>query len=495
MNGSLRKVSGRFPEWMTKHLKGNTYVNLIFACSSGMRKLSRASTLPIGGIVWRGLGGVKLPDAFLQQDEGRGLGGVDFAYLSCTSQLEVAITYLDGKALPVIFKIQLGDIDRGCPVSFISQYPKEEELLIPAMSNIEITGSSYLMDTKFGRVSVYPARVNCNLKSMTLEEMQQRRQQELVGMLPYLKAELDQSLEPVIQALKENSKDRQGNQQGQACGVGMLLESLDVEAQIQKMESDFSAFSVDLKGPAKSAWLNIDENYKATIVTAIDFKKTITARLLKSVSGPDFEKVTGAALLKASTLGLADVVKQLLGAGANPGFTDGSNCTSAGGHYDPGQLEVSNYVCHANNATGCWKGDLRGKLGPISLAHPASAVTGVDRGGVELSEFIGRSVVVHATDGARIACGSVVRACTVWCLCLGHTAGRQLCVWVGYGKAVVLAIPVPGYRFQHADIQGPRLRQSDASLSCPSADIHLSVTRLLRSPVASCLWNPFVNTL
>lgn len=87
---------------------------------------------------------------------------------------------------------------------------------------------------------------------------------------------------------------------------------------------------------------------------------------------------------------------------------DGSNCASAGGHYDPGQLEVSNYVCHANNATGCWKGDLRGKLGPISLAHPASAVTGVDRGGVALSEFIGRSVVVHAADGARIACGSVV---------------------------------------------------------------------------------------
>ena len=178
MNGSLRKVSGRFPEGMTEHLKGNTYVNLIFACSSGMRKLSRASTLPIGGIVWRGLGGVKLPNAFVQQDEGRGLGGVDFAYLSCTSQLEVAITYLDGKALPVIFKIQLGDIDRGCPISFISQYPKEEELLIPAMSNIEITGSSYLIDTKFGRVSVYPARVNCNLKSMTLEEIHQRRQQE-----------------------------------------------------------------------------------------------------------------------------------------------------------------------------------------------------------------------------------------------------------------------------------------------------------------------------
>ena len=219
MNGSLRKVSGKFPEEMTRHLKGNKYVNLIFACSSGMRKLSRASTLPIGGIAWRGLGGVKLPNAFLTEDEGKGLGGVDFAYLSCSSKQEVAISYLGGKSLPVLFKIQLGDIDRACPISFISQFPKEEELLIPAMSNIEVTGRSYLLDTKFGRVSVYPARVNCNLKSMTLEQIEERRQTELVDMLPYLKAELDQSLEPVIQALKQTSKERQ------ACGVGMLLES------------------------------------------------------------------------------------------------------------------------------------------------------------------------------------------------------------------------------------------------------------------------------
>ena len=219
MNGSLRKVSGKFPEEMTRHLKGNKYVNLIFACSSGMRKLSRASTLPIGGTAWRGLGGVKLPDAFLKKYEGTGLGGVDFAYLSFTSKREVAISYVGRKSSPVLFKIQLGNIDRACPISFISQFPKEEELLIPAMSNIEVTGRSYLMDTKFGRVSVYPARVNCNLKSMTLEQIEERRQTELVDMLPYLKAELDQSLEPVIQALKQTSKERQ------ACGVGMLLES------------------------------------------------------------------------------------------------------------------------------------------------------------------------------------------------------------------------------------------------------------------------------
>ena len=54
MNGSLRKVSGRFPEEMTKHLKGNTYVNLIFACSSGMRKLSQAPSrsVALSGAAW-----------------------------------------------------------------------------------------------------------------------------------------------------------------------------------------------------------------------------------------------------------------------------------------------------------------------------------------------------------------------------------------------------------------------------------------------------------
>ena len=46
MNGSLRFASKRFPEAWTAHLKGNKYTNLVYACSSLLRKFSQISHIP-----------------------------------------------------------------------------------------------------------------------------------------------------------------------------------------------------------------------------------------------------------------------------------------------------------------------------------------------------------------------------------------------------------------------------------------------------------------
>ena len=63
---------------LPEHLKGNRYVNTIFACASGMRKMAQVSRIPRGRLVFRGLGGVKLPDKFEIEKEGGGRGGVDY---------------------------------------------------------------------------------------------------------------------------------------------------------------------------------------------------------------------------------------------------------------------------------------------------------------------------------------------------------------------------------------------------------------------------------
>ena len=63
---------------LCEHLKGNRYVNTIFATASGMRKLSHVSCIPEGRRVFRGMGGFKLPDEFVTEKEGGGRGGVDF---------------------------------------------------------------------------------------------------------------------------------------------------------------------------------------------------------------------------------------------------------------------------------------------------------------------------------------------------------------------------------------------------------------------------------
>jgi len=63
---------------LCEHLKGNRYVNTIFATASGMRKLSHVSCIPEGRRVFRGMGEVKLTDEFVTEKEGGGRGGVDF---------------------------------------------------------------------------------------------------------------------------------------------------------------------------------------------------------------------------------------------------------------------------------------------------------------------------------------------------------------------------------------------------------------------------------
>jgi hypothetical protein len=101
--------------------------------------------------------------------------------MSTTTKREVAVSYIQGKKLSILFECELDDINRGCPLSFVSQYPGEEEIIIPAMSYLELTGKSYTMETLKGSgcfVTVYPARIHCNNMSQVLPVS---RRHDLVG--------------------------------------------------------------------------------------------------------------------------------------------------------------------------------------------------------------------------------------------------------------------------------------------------------------------------
>ena len=163
MNSSLRKASKKFGN--QEHLKGNSYTNLIYACNSFLRKSSQISIIPRGRRVFRGMKGVKLPACFLVCMEGGGRGGVDFGFLSTSTNEEVAASYIGGGEMPVLFQFDVGDIDRGASLSYLSQYPNEDEVLIPPLSYLEVTGEPFFKQTDKGEVTVYPARINCNLKS------------------------------------------------------------------------------------------------------------------------------------------------------------------------------------------------------------------------------------------------------------------------------------------------------------------------------------------
>ena len=184
ITASLRFASNNFGK--EEHLKGNSYTNLIYSCSSLLRKFSEICIIPPGRKVYRGMSGVLLTSCFIECEEGGGRGGVDFGFHSTTTKMEVAVSYLGGKAMPVLFEFDVGDIDRGASLSFLLQYPNEDEVLIPPLSYLEVIGESFFLHTDKGDVTVYPARINCNLKSQTIEEIKGHRQKEILAMLPYL---------------------------------------------------------------------------------------------------------------------------------------------------------------------------------------------------------------------------------------------------------------------------------------------------------------------
>ena len=93
MNGSLRKASKKFAE--QEHLNGNLYTNLI---NSFLRKASQMSIIPPKRKVYRGIKDVLLPLCFKACQEGGGRGGVDFGFLSTSTNEEVAASFISDDA-------------------------------------------------------------------------------------------------------------------------------------------------------------------------------------------------------------------------------------------------------------------------------------------------------------------------------------------------------------------------------------------------------------
>jgi len=74
--------------------------------------------------------GGSLPHEFWLKNEFGICGGVEFGFLSTTTNPEVAKTYAqgtDGRAATV-FEIKMGMVDRGADISVFSQYPHEKEI-------------------------------------------------------------------------------------------------------------------------------------------------------------------------------------------------------------------------------------------------------------------------------------------------------------------------------------------------------------------------------
>jgi len=96
----------------------------------------------------------------------------------------------------------------------------------------------------------------------------------------------------------------------------------------------------------------------------------------------------------------------------DPATRCGTNFAGTGPHYDPsGRFnQATNYSaeCTPSTPLNCEAGDLAGKFGP--LVNGSFSFLDTDPELQLCGQFgvIGRSIVVHAPGGARIACGNII---------------------------------------------------------------------------------------
>ena len=185
------KLRGHPPE-LYRALEGNEYETTIFCIISGIIKLSKRTEIPKNRRIYRGLGGMILPEQFWTTDRSNGFrGAVELGMMSTTTDRKVAIQYSGrNKKRGTIFEIEAGRIDIGADLKILSQYPGESEYLLPPLSCLEVNGDPRLE----GDIVVIPLRVNVCLKGLTLDQLEARRKDLHLALARNLREELSQEL-------------------------------------------------------------------------------------------------------------------------------------------------------------------------------------------------------------------------------------------------------------------------------------------------------------
>lgn len=177
----------------------NRFTTTIHVINSGVLKLSRLQpAVP----VFRGISGMKLPKRFIEQDEYNVRGGVEYAFMSTTTDESVALGYAKGgdrDTATTLIEASMGMVDRGASLDWLSQYPHEREILLPpltAMEVIDITDyesadSIDALDSESFLVRRLKIRLNCNLVSSTIEKLLSVRKKQVEELAQVVEKDID----------------------------------------------------------------------------------------------------------------------------------------------------------------------------------------------------------------------------------------------------------------------------------------------------------------
>ena len=99
--------------------QGNRYTTTLHTINSAVVKLGK---LQPAMKVYRGVTGGMLPEIFWHANQHNVRGGCEYGFLSTTTDRHVATDYAaSGGKAGIVFEIQMGMVDRGASLSWLSQ--------------------------------------------------------------------------------------------------------------------------------------------------------------------------------------------------------------------------------------------------------------------------------------------------------------------------------------------------------------------------------------
>jgi hypothetical protein len=264
-------VLRNFPKDALEKCKKNKYPTTITALLSGLRKLMWAAPLPRDRFVYRGLGGMNLPETFFKQNKFGVRGGTEYGMMSTTRKLEVAIQYTGAskkKKMPTVFKIGIGAINRGAVLDEFSQYPDESEVLFPPFSFLEVVGEiTYMyMNKDIGLIRVVPLEVSANLTSPLLEDLIGMRKKLYIDSFEYQAQGLQRELQDLIERESMCSES-------EFCAFVSDEKKKEVVVEIVKQ---FHAVLTKHKG-REPMWYNDDGKYRSAVIEMLSMKENAMA--------------------------------------------------------------------------------------------------------------------------------------------------------------------------------------------------------------------------
>lgn len=142
--------------------KGNPYCTTIHTINSAILKLSN---LQRACKVYRGISGACLPHQFWEKDAFGLRCAVDYSFMSTTADRDVARGYASSGRSCILLEFDQGMVSRGADLSWLSQYPHEQEILFPPLCGLEVIG-----ERVEGSSIVIELRVACNMGGLPIEE-------------------------------------------------------------------------------------------------------------------------------------------------------------------------------------------------------------------------------------------------------------------------------------------------------------------------------------